>query len=72
LTELFADEVPLIITIAIMAAGALGLVFIRVMYKIENKKRAAEIADWDESQFAAEAASTERRGDQRRTFMYGL
>jgi hypothetical protein len=64
--------VPLIITIAIMVAGALGLVFIRFMYQLENKKRGREIEDWDEAQFAAEAASEERRGDQRRTFMYGL
>jgi hypothetical protein len=64
--------VPLIITIAIMVAGALGLVFIRFMYQLENKKRGREIENWDEAQFAAEAASEERRGDQRRTFMYGL
>ncbi|KAH8653867.1 major facilitator superfamily domain-containing protein [Xylariales sp. PMI_506] len=65
-------ETPLIVTIALMALGAAGLIFLRIMYKLENKKRAAEIADWDESQFLAEAASEERRGDQRRTFMYGV
>lgn len=62
---------PLIITIIIMAVGAVGLVFIRFMYRLENKKRAAKIANWDEADFGAEAASTERRGDQRQTFMYG-
>lgn len=67
-----ADEIPLIITIAIMASGALGLVFIRFMYKRENKKRAEEISQWDEADFAAETASIARRGDQRKTFMYGL
>jgi hypothetical protein len=55
-----------------MVVGALGLVFIRFMYQLENKKRGREIENWDEAQFAAEAASEERRGDQRRTFMYGL
>ncbi|KAF7532239.1 hypothetical protein G7054_g8140 [Neopestalotiopsis clavispora] len=65
-------ETPLIITIAIMASGALGLVFIRLMYKRENKKRAEEISQWDEVDFAAETASIARRGDQRKTFMYGL
>lgn len=55
-----------------MASGALGLVFIRFMYKWENKKRSTEITQWDESDFAAESTSTDRRGDQRRIFMYGL
>jgi hypothetical protein len=67
---LCADETPLIITICIMAAGACGLIFLRVMYMWENKKRANLIAQWDEADFAAEAASEQRRGDQRRTFMY--
>ncbi|KAK7926593.1 transporter [Apiospora marii] len=65
-------EVPLIITICIMVAGACGLVFIRFMYQRENRKRAREIADWDEQRFAEESASQVRRGDQRHTFMYGL
>jgi hypothetical protein len=55
-----------------MIVGALGLVVIRFMYQLENKKRVREIENWDEGQFAAEAASEERRGDQRRTFMYGV
>lgn len=65
------DEVPLMITMIIMACGICGLVFLKYMYGLENKKRTREIAGWDESQFAAEAVSRERRGDQRRTFMYG-
>ncbi|KAK8104982.1 transporter [Apiospora kogelbergensis] len=65
-------EVPLIITICIMVAGACGLVFIRFMYQLENKKRAREIANWDEQRFAEESASQVRRGDQRHTFMFGL
>lgn len=56
----------------LMAVGSLGLVFVRYSYKWENKKRSREIASWDEQDFAAEASSTERRGDQRRTFMYGF
>ncbi|KAI9148221.1 putative transporter [Paramyrothecium foliicola] len=63
-------EVPLIITIIIMACGICGLVFIKFMYRLENKKRAREIANWDDADFTAEAASTERRGDQRRTFVH--
>ncbi|KAK7957766.1 transporter [Apiospora saccharicola] len=65
-------EIPLIITICIMVAGASGLVFIRFMYQRENRKRAQEIANWDERRFAEESASQVRRGDRRHTFMYGL
>ncbi|TDZ28800.1 Major facilitator-type transporter hxnP [Colletotrichum spinosum] len=64
-------EIPLIITMIIMACGICGLLFLKYMYRLENKKRAREIRTWDETQFAAEATSVERRGDQRRTFMYG-
>ncbi|PKS11724.1 hypothetical protein jhhlp_001712 [Lomentospora prolificans] len=64
-------ETPLFITMGIMAFGALGLIFIRVMYMWENKRRSAEIASWDEDRFIDEANSLERRGDQRKTFMYG-
>jgi hypothetical protein len=56
----------------IMAFGAAGLLFIRFMYMWENKKRARDIANWTEEDFANEATSEERRGDQRRTFMYGF
>ncbi|KAI1851512.1 hypothetical protein JX266_002974 [Neoarthrinium moseri] len=64
-------ETPLIITVVIMAVGAVGLIFIRYMYMLENKRRICEVADWDEARFVAEAASEERRGDQRWTFLYG-
>ncbi|KAK1657455.1 major facilitator superfamily domain-containing protein [Colletotrichum godetiae] len=64
-------EVPLIVTMIIMACGICGLVFLKHLYKMESKKRADEIACWDEAQFAAEAVCRERRGDQKRTFMYG-
>ena len=66
------DETPLFITIGIMAFGALGMVFVRTMYQFENRKRARETAAWDVDQVAHEATSEERRGDQRRTFIYGL
>lgn len=56
---------------AIMVVGICGLGFLKLMYLRENKKRAREIATWDEADFASEAASEKRRGDQKRTFMYG-
>ena len=65
------DETPLIVTMALMVFGICGLGFLKFMYLRENKKRAREISNWDEADFASEAASKERRGDQKRTFMYG-
>lgn len=56
----------------IMAFGAVGLLLMRYMYMLENKKRAKEIEHWTDEDFANEAVSEERRGDQRRTFMYGF
>jgi hypothetical protein len=55
----------------IMAWGICGLVFLNFMYRRENRIRAREIANWDHAEFAEEAASQKRRGDQKRTFMYG-
>ena len=65
------DETPLIVTMALMVFGICGLGFLKFKYLRENKKRALEIANWDEADFANEAASKVRRGDQKRTFMYG-
>ncbi|KAL0930162.1 allantoate transport protein [Colletotrichum truncatum] len=64
-------EIPLIVTMIIMACGICGLLFLKYMYRLENRKRAREVATWDETQFSEEAVSEERRGDQRRTFVYG-
>ncbi|GIZ48523.1 hypothetical protein CKM354_001157700 [Cercospora kikuchii] len=64
-------ELPLIVTMIIMACGICGLVFLKLMYIRENRQRARTTATWDESDYAAEATSEERRGDQKRTFMYG-
>lgn len=69
--KIVIDETPLIVTMALMIFGICGLGFLKFMYLRENKKRAREIATWDEADFASEAASKERRGDQKRTFMYG-
>lgn len=72
LPDALLDEIPLIVTMIMMACGICGLVILKYMYKLENKRRARETASWDEAQFAAERVSQERRGDQRRTFIYGL
>jgi hypothetical protein len=60
LLTVVTDETPLIVTMALMVFGICGLGFLKFMYLREN-----------EADFASEAASKERRGDQKRTFMYG-
>ncbi|KAK0634128.1 major facilitator superfamily domain-containing protein [Immersiella caudata] len=62
---------PLIVTMIMSVVGMVGFVFIRIMYMLENKKRGKEIATWDEDRFEEEKNSTERRGDQRKTWIYG-
>ena len=62
---------PLIVTMIMSAVGIVGFIFIRLMYLVENKKRRKEIATWDEDRFEEEMNSAERRGDQRRTWIYG-
>jgi len=62
---------PLIVTMIMSAVGIVGFIFIRLMYLLENKKRRKEIATWDEDRFEEEMNSAERRGDQRRTWIYG-
>lgn len=60
------------ITVILMAVGMAGFIFVRFMYQRENAKRLVIIEDWTQDQFEEEACSEERRGDQRRTFIYGL
>ncbi|KAK0654793.1 major facilitator superfamily domain-containing protein [Cercophora newfieldiana] len=62
---------PLIVTIIMSVVGMAGFVFIRLMYMYENRKRRREISTWDEDRFEEEQNSTERRGDQRTTWIYG-
>ncbi|KAK3315610.1 major facilitator superfamily domain-containing protein [Apodospora peruviana] len=62
---------PLIVTMIMSAVGILGFILIRAIYMLENKKRRREIATWDEDRFEEEQNSAERRGDQRKTWIYG-
>ncbi|AEO64589.1 uncharacterized protein THITE_2110885 [Thermothielavioides terrestris NRRL 8126] len=62
---------PLTVTMILIAVGMVGFVFIRVMYMLENRRRRKILATWTEENFIEEMSSTERRGDQRYTFIYG-
>ncbi len=62
---------PLTVTMILMAVGMVGFTFVRVMYMLENRNRRKVMATWDEHDFIEEENSTERRGDQRRTWIYG-
>lgn len=61
---------PLIVTMILIAVGMLGFCLVRVLYMVENRCRRKEMANWDESRFALEESSVDRRGDQRRTWIY--
>ncbi|KAJ5558736.1 hypothetical protein N7461_002708 [Penicillium sp. DV-2018c] len=61
---------PLIVTMILIAVGMCGFCAVRGLYMIENRRRREEIASWDEARFAMEESSTERRGDQRHTWIY--
>lgn len=54
----------------LIAVGMVGLCTLRGLYMIENRRRRKEIANWDEARFTLEL-STDRRGDQRHTWIYG-
>ncbi|KAJ5611114.1 hypothetical protein N7510_007833 [Penicillium lagena] len=64
-------KVPLVITMVLIAFGAVGMVFVRVMYQLTNRWRTRKTARWGESEHAAEADSPVRRGDQKYTYIYG-
>jgi hypothetical protein len=55
----------------LIAVGIAGFLFVRIMYQITNRRRARQIATWDETQVAEEKSSEVRRGDQQYTYFYG-
>ncbi|EMD01042.1 hypothetical protein BAUCODRAFT_62198, partial [Baudoinia panamericana UAMH 10762] len=61
---------PLMVTMILIAVGALGFLTLRGLYMLENRKRRNIIASWDAQRFAEEETSAERRGDQRYTWIY--
>lgn len=54
----------------IIASRICEIVFLKTMYKQENKKRAGIVANWEESDFAAEAMPMLKKGDQKHSKMY--
>lgn len=62
---------PLTVTMILIAVGMIGFIFIRGMYMLENRKRRKILESWTEENFIDELNSSERRGDQRYTFIYG-
>jgi MFS family permease len=62
---------PLTVTMILIAIGMVGFLFVRAAYMFENRRRRKIIADWDDARFEDEQRSTERRGDQRLTWIYG-
>ncbi len=62
---------PLTVTMILTAVGMVGFLFVRGIYILENKKRRKIMAGWDEHNFIEEQNSSERRGHQRYTWIYG-
>ncbi|KAF2673481.1 MFS general substrate transporter [Microthyrium microscopicum] len=62
---------PLKVTLISLGAAVVGFLLIRLSYMQVNRKRRTETALWTEQEFAQEMESSERRGDRKRTFVYG-
>ncbi|KAK4141786.1 uncharacterized protein C8A04DRAFT_30631 [Dichotomopilus funicola] len=62
---------PLTVTMILSAVGMLGFLFVRGMLMLENRRRRKIVAGWTEEDYIREQESTERRGDQRYTWVYG-
>ncbi|KAH8660081.1 major facilitator superfamily domain-containing protein [Xylariales sp. PMI_506] len=59
------------VTLGIVALGTVGFVISRVLYMLENKKRKAEIEGWSEEQFEEEQMNGQRRGHEKKYFLFG-
>ncbi|KAK7191745.1 hypothetical protein DPSP01_008022 [Paraphaeosphaeria sporulosa] len=58
-------------TLGIVLLGCFGFIGSRILYMRENKKRKAEIANWNEERFEEEKTNFERRGHEKEYFMFG-
>lgn len=65
-------ETPLIVTMALLAFGILVFISIRLSYAHTNRQRRAFISAMSDADIEAERLNEERRGDQKKTFIYGL
>ena len=62
---------PLRITMILLAVAQVGFLLIRGSYMLLNRKRRRETAGWTEEQFAEEERNEDRRGDHKKTYIYG-
>ncbi|KAL2802247.1 major facilitator superfamily domain-containing protein [Aspergillus granulosus] len=61
---------PLIVTMVLIAVGMGGFCMMRVLYMWENRRRRRIILSWDESEYAEEQNRTDKKGDQKVTWVY--
>jgi hypothetical protein len=64
-------KLPLIITMGIVSSGMIGFFIMRWVYVWTNRTRKREILTWTRERFEEERKSRQRRGDQKKTFIYG-
>ncbi|KAF2108087.1 hypothetical protein BDV96DRAFT_616595 [Lophiotrema nucula] len=62
---------PLLVTMILIAIGAIGFLSIRILLMWINHKRVRVISTWRAESFEKGRLSTERRGDPKLTFRYG-
>ncbi|KAL2847202.1 major facilitator superfamily domain-containing protein [Aspergillus pseudoustus] len=61
---------PLIVTMILIAVGMGGFCAMRALYMWENRRRRKIILSWDEQEYAEEQNRTDKRGDQKVTWVY--
>ncbi|KAL5381630.1 hypothetical protein DPSP01_007078 [Paraphaeosphaeria sporulosa] len=62
---------PLMMTMILIAIGAVGFISMRMLLMWENRRRARIIETWTAEDFERENESQERRGDAKLSFRYG-
>ncbi|CEL10640.1 hypothetical protein ASPCAL13756 [Aspergillus calidoustus] len=61
---------PLIVTMILIAVGMCGFCAMRGLYMWENRRRRRIILSWDEQEYAEEQSRTDKKGDQKITWVY--
>lgn len=65
------DRFPLLVTMILIAIGAVGFICVRMLLLWENRRRARIVETWTAQEFEQENENGDRRGDMKLTFRYG-
>jgi MFS family permease len=64
-------QYPLKVTMVLVIIGMVGFGSLRVVYMWTNRSRARKVENWTADDFETERRNSERRGDQKLSFVYG-